>query len=204
MTDQSPTFPDYFEKVAGSASFDRDGAFKFIGVRAFVMSAATIADLMDDFYLVLGQRFVDARLYMGGRRAGVRTAAALVAAQKLDPRDKPNIERLFADFYAALGWAKLDFHLDYANKTGHVIAQNSFLAQGALAKFTAQGKATSVANVTAPFARCVMLGGYIAGLTSNLLESDVDMRETECLTLEYPGCRFEVTPERLYTVKRET
>ena len=204
MMDQSPAIPNYFEKVAGSAKFDSDAAFQFIGVRAFIMSASTISDLMDDFYLVLGQRFVDARLYMGGRRAGIRTAAALVAAYKLDPKDKPNIERLFTDFYAALGWGKLDFQVDYGAKNGHVIARNSFMAQGALAKFTAQSKATAVSNVAAPFARCAMLGGYIAGLISNLLETEVDVRETECITLQYPACRFEVTPERLYTVKRDT
>lgn len=199
--EQAPAIPAYFGKVAGTATFDEKAAFKFIGVRAFIMSAATIADLMDDFYLVLGQRFVDARAYMGGRRAGVRTAAAVIAANKLDPANKPEVERLFHDFYAALGWADLEFQLDYQARTGYVIARNSFLAQGAMAKFTAQGAATAANNVTGPFTRCAMLGGYVAGLVSNLLGNEVDVRETECLTLGFAACRFEVLPERLYVVK---
>lgn len=193
--------PDYFGQVVSSARFSPEAAFQFIGVRAFVMSASTIADIMDDFYLVLGARFVDARLYMGGRRAGIRTAAALVAAYKLDPSDKVHTEELFTSFYAALGWGKLDFQLDYAEKRGCVIAANSFLAQGSKSKFTAQGTATAVSTMANPFARCAMLGGYIAGLASNLLGSDVDVRETECLAAGYPTCRFEITPERLYVQK---
>lgn len=199
--DGTPALPEYFGKVVNSARFSPDAAFQFIGVRAFIMSASTISDLMDDFYLVLGPRFVDARLYMGGRRAGVRTAAALVAAYKMDANDKPNVQRLFTDFYAALGWGELDFHLDYDKRDGFVLIRNSFLAQGAQAKFTSQGKATAVNSVATPFARCAMLGGYVAGLASNLLGMDVDVRETECLTLQHPACKFEITPERLYVNK---
>lgn len=193
--------PNYFDKVMGTAKFSSEAAFQFINVRAFIMSASTIADLMDDFYLVLGSRFVDARLYMGGRRAGVRTAAALVAAHKLDPNDKQSIQQLFTDFYSALGWANLEFQLDYQTYKGKILAKNSFLAQGALAKFTAQGTATAVNSVATPFARCAMLGGYIAGLASNLLGTEVDVRETECLILGHPACQFEITPERLYVQK---
>lgn len=199
--DGTPAIPEYFGKVVNSARFSPDAAFQFIGVRAFIMSASTIADLMDDFYLVLGPRFVDARLYMGGRRAGVRTAGALVAAYKMDAGDKANLQRLFTDFYAALGWGELDFRLDYERKTGYIIVRNSFLAQGAQAKFTAQGKATTVNNVATAFPRCAMLGGYVAGLASNLLGVDVDVRETECLLLGHAACRFEITSERLYVQK---
>lgn len=197
----SPTIPDYFGQVTQTANFDPEGAFTFNGVRTYIMSAATIADLFDDFYLVLGQRFVDARLYMGGRRAGVRTAAAVVAAYKLDSKDKAQIEKLFSDSYAALGWARFEFQLDYGTHTGYVLAKRSFLAQGARAKWTTQGKATVVKSAATPFARCSMLGGYIAGLVSHLFETDVDVHETECIALDAPVCRFEITKERLYVVK---
>lgn len=198
--EKTPVVASYFDAVSGTAKFNPNAAFQFIGVRAFIMSASTIADLMDDFYLVLGDRFVDARLYMGGRKAGVRTAAALVSAFKLDPKDKRGVERLFRDFYASLGWACLDFQLDYEHLSGRVVATNSFLAQGALAKFTAQGKATAVQGAN-PQPRCAMLGGYVAGLVSNLFAFDVDVKETQCLAMGQPDCRFEVTPERLYVLK---
>ncbi len=199
--DDSPAIPGYFDQVVSSARFDPEAAFKFIGVRAFIMSASTMADLIDDFNLVLGPRFVDARLYMGGRRAGVRTARALVAAHILDPQNRPAIQKLFADFYAALGWGQFDFRLDYATRSGHVLVKHSFLAEGATAKFTAQGTATAVKNVATAFPRCAMLGGYIAGLVSNLLGNEVDVRETECTVLQFPTCRFEITPERLYVLR---
>lgn len=198
--EESPVLPDFFDAVSRTAQFDSEAAFRFIGVRAFIMSASTIADLVDDLYLMLGERFVDARMYMGGRRAGERTAAALLAAYKLDPNDKRAAEKLFTDFYAALGWANLEFQLDYSAQAGCVVARNSFLAQGARAKFTAQGKATAVEDVR-PAARCAMLGGYVAGLVSNLLEAEIDVRETECLATDNSDCRFQVASERLYTVK---
>ncbi len=191
-----------FQKVAGTLLFDEDAAFKFIGVRAFIMSASTIADLVDDFYLVLGEKFVDARLYLGGKRAGKRTAAALATANQtaspsgIDVNDKAALETFFADFYAALGWAKLEFHLDYANRAGYVIARNSFLAQGALAKFTARGAATAVED-TKLLPRCAMLSGYVAGLVSFLCSLDVNARETECIATNNAACRFEISPKQM-------
>lgn len=188
---ETPEAGSYFQKVSSTLQFDQDAAFKFIGVRAFIMSASTIADLVDDFYLVLGEKFVDARLYLGGKRAGKRTAAALASANQIDVNDESTLEKFFADFYAALGWAKLEFHLDYTNRTGFVIAANSFLAQGALAKFTARGAATVVEdNKLMP--RCAMLSGYIAGLVSFLYGADVDARESACVTQNHPACRFEI------------
>ncbi|CAG0946955.1 hypothetical protein ANRL1_03484 [Anaerolineae bacterium] len=193
---ETPDAGSYFQKVSSTLQFDQDAAFKFIGVRAFIMSASTIADLMDDFYLVLGERFVDARLYLGGKRAGKRTAAALASANQIDVNDKPTLEKFFADFYAALGWAKLEFHLDYASQAGSVIAINSFLAQGALAKFTARGAATVVENHTL-MPRCGMLSGYIAGVVSYLFASDVDAHETECIATNHTACRFEIAPKQM-------
>lgn len=185
-----------FQKVASTLGFDQKAAFKFSGVRAFIMSASTIADLMDDFYLVLGERFVDARLYLGGKRASKRTAAALASANQIDVNDKSTLEKFFADFYAALGRAKLEFQLDYASQAGYVIATNSFLAQGALAKFTARGAATVVEdNKLMP--RCAMLSGYIAGVVSYLFASEVDAHETECIAAKQPACRFEIAPKQM-------
>ena len=183
---------EFYDAMTRTLEFSPDAALKFSGgVRAFIMSASTIADVVDDFYLVLGERFVDARLYLGGKRAGKRTAAALTTKQNLDPSDKATAERFFADFYTSLGWAKMEFQLDYANHTGTIVAHNSFLAQGAVAKFTARGIATEVESVK-PASRCAMLSGYIAGLVSFLFETDVDARETECITMNVPVCRFEV------------
>ncbi|MBI5650729.1 MAG: hypothetical protein HZC40_09845 [Chloroflexi bacterium] len=179
-------------KLSGTLQFDHDAALKFIGVRAFVMSASTIADVMDDFYLVLGEKFVDARLYLGGKRAGKRTAAALANANKIDVADKPALEKFYADFYAALGWAKLDFQLDYAQHAGAVIAHNSFLAQGALAKFTARGAATRIEDAKL-MPRCAMLAGYIAGLVSFLFDVEMDARESACIAQNHSACRFEIS-----------
>lgn len=189
-----------FQALTRTMEFNADAAMKFSGgVRAFIMSASTIADLLDDFYLVLGEKFVNARLYMGGRRAGLRTAAALVANFKLDPSDKRAIENFFSDFYASIGWARLNFDLNYATHTGHILATNSFLAQGALAKFTVQGVATAQ-KIAGPQARCTMLGGYVAGLVSNLFGADVDVRETKCIATNHPACKFEVLAERLHVI----
>ncbi|MCL5952496.1 MAG: 4-vinyl reductase [Chloroflexi bacterium] len=189
-----PTVPNYFKAIVSTAEFNRNAAMQFIGVRSLVMTAATMADLLDDFYLVLGERFVDARLYLSGRRAGVRTAQALVAAFKVAPGDKKGTERLFSDLFAALGWGGLNFQLDYANRSGAVIAANSFLAQGALSR-------PSAALDPSSLPRCAMLGGYVAGMVTNLFANDVDVKETECLAQGHPACRFEVTPERLYVLK---
>ncbi len=179
-----------------------EGDLKVLGgVRAFLMSTSSFADLLDDFYLVLGERFVNARLYMGGRRAGARTAAALVSLFKLDPNDKPAVERLLAGVDAAIGWARYEFHLDYAARSGYVIAKNSFLAQGALEKFTANGKMTAV-QAKDSFARCAMLAGYLAGLVSYLLQHEVDLQETECLALGHAACRFDVLPHRIYVTEK--
>jgi hypothetical protein len=187
--------PSYFGEVTRTLQFSEDAAFKFIGVRAFIMSASTIADLVDDLYLVLGEKFVDARLYLGGKRAGQRTAAALIAAFKIDPGDKKTQEQFFTDFYSALGWAKLEFQLDYAAQAGQVLAHNSFLAQGALAKFTAKGAATAV-DQAKRMSRCAMLGGYIAGLVTTLFGADRDAREVECLATNHAACRFEIAPKQ--------
>ncbi len=188
--DRSAAGSDFYDAMTRTLEFSPDAALKFSGgVRAFIMSASTIADLVDDFYLVLGERFVDARLYLGGKRAGKRTAAALTAKYDLKPDDKATAEQFFADFYTSLGWANLEFQLDYAHRAGGVIAHNSFLAQGATAKFTARGNATAVETaLSAP--RCAMLSGYIAGLVSHLFEADIDARETECIAMNAPACRF--------------
>ncbi|MBI5031838.1 MAG: hypothetical protein HZB51_15015 [Chloroflexi bacterium] len=181
----------FFDAMTRTVEFDPDAAFKFSGgVRAFIMSASTIADLVDDLYLVLGERFVDARLYLGGKRAGKRTAAALTAKFSLDPGDKVKSEHFFSDFYASLGWAKIEFDLDYPNQLGQVWARNSFLAQGAVAKFTSSGNAIAIAAKPVP--RCAMLSGYIAGLVSFLFDAEVDVREIDCLAQSAPICRFNV------------
>lgn len=181
----------FFEEMTRTAEFDPNAAFKFSGgVRAFIMSASTIADLVDDLYLVLGEKFVDARLYLGGKRAGKRTAAALIAKFGIHRSDHATCERFFSDFYASLGWAKLKFELDYPNRSGQVIADNSFLAQGAIAKFTASSTATSVA--AKPLPRCSMLGGYIAGLVSFLYDADIDAREIECMAMGTSACQFQI------------
>lgn len=185
--------PDsFFERMAHTVEFDPQAGFTFSGgVRAFIMSASTIDDLIDDLYLVFGFQYVNARLYLGGKRAGKRTAAALTTKYNVDTDDKPTCEQFFSDFYAALGWARLEFELDYAQAAGTVIAHNSFLAQGALEKFTARGTATAVKAKAQP--RCEMLGGYIAGLVSFLFNAEVDAHETECLVTRAPACRFKVT-----------
>jgi predicted hydrocarbon binding protein len=186
----------YFEEMTRTLEFDPAAALKFSGgVRAFIMSASTIADLVDDLYLVLGEKFVDARLYLGGKRAGKRTAAALTTKFKIAPTDKKTCEQFFSDFYASLGWARIEFQLDYANRTGNVVAHNSFLAQGAVAKFTSRGNATAVDTKAAP--RCAMLSGYIAGLVSFLLDLDVDVRESECVAMQAPECRFDVVHKQI-------
>jgi len=181
----------FFETLTRTVEFDPKAGFTFSGgVRAFIMSASTIDDLIDDLYLVFGVKYVNARLYLGGKRAGKRTAAALTAKFSIDSDDKRKCEQFFSDFYAALGWAKIEFELDYEKHTGTVIAHNSFLAQGAMEKFTERGAATTVKAKQQP--RCAMLAGYIAGLVSFLFNADIDARETECLVMHAPTCRFSV------------
>jgi len=173
------------------------------GVRTFLMSTSSFADLMDDFYLVLGDRFVNARMYMGGRRAGSRTAAALASMFKVDQRfkvdqsDKAKLEKIFTDFYCSIGWGKYEFHLDYSAGKGFVLVHHSFLAEGVLSKFTANGKMTAI-QVHDSFPRCPLLAGYLAGLSSFLLGREIDMQETECLALGHPACKFEILDHRIH------
>lgn len=167
------------------------------GVRAFLMSTSSFADLMDDFYLVLGERFVNARMYMGGRRAGSRTAPALAAMFGIPPSAKTQLENIFSDLDCSIGWGRYEFRLDYAAGKGWVQVYHSFLAEGALSKFTANGKITAMQARDA-FPRCAMLAGYLAGLCSFLLERDVDLQETECLALGAPACKFEILDHRIY------
>jgi hypothetical protein len=75
----------YFDEAARSAAFERDGQFNIIGVRAFITSCASIADWMDDLYMLLGERFIDARLYLSARPRG-KTHRRRVAGRIPRPR----------------------------------------------------------------------------------------------------------------------
>lgn len=190
--------PGILDEQTLELELSAEGDLKVLGsVRAFLMSTSSFADLMDDFYLVLGERFVNARMYMGGRRAGLRTAPALAAMFGIASTDKPQLEKLFSDLDCSIGWGRYDFRLDYANSKGLVLVYHSFLAEGALSKFTANGKITAM-KAHDSFPRCALLAGYLAGLCSFLLEREVDMQETECLALGHSACKFEILDHRIY------
>lgn len=172
------------------------------GVRAFLMSTSSFADLMDDFYLVLGHRFVNARMYMGGRRAGARTAPALASMFKVDHSDKAQLEKIFTDLDCSIGWGKYAFHLDYSTGKGFVLVNHSFLAEGVLSKFTANGKTTAT-QVHDSFPRCPLLAGYLAGLSSFLLGREIDTQETECLALGHSACKFEILDHRIHVAHNQ-
>ncbi len=184
----------YFDETSKSAVFEKDGQFNIIGVRAFITSCASIADWMDDLYMLLGERFIDTRLYLSARRAAKRTAAALLAEFHV-PDDPKSKEAFFAEFYAAIGWGDLEYQLDYAQKAGKVIVRNSFLAQGYASKFTAQGRSITTeqkSNVT----RCALLGAYLAAQVSNFFDHEIEMLEKQCAAMGHNECVFQVTHER--------
>ncbi len=190
--------PGMFDDKTLQLEMPPEGDLKVLGgVRAFLMSTSSFADLMDDFYLVLGERFVNARMYMGGRRAGSRTAPALASMFKVDQSDKAKLEKIFTDLDCSIGWGKYEFHLDYATGKGFVLVHHSFLAEGVLSKFTTNGKMT-VMQVHDSFPRCPLLAGYLAGLCSFLLGHEIDMQETECLVLGHPACKFEILDHRIH------
>ncbi len=190
--------PDTLNEQTFKLEISPEGDLKVLGgVRAFLMSTSSFSDLMDDFYLVLGERFVNARMYMGGRRAGLRTAPALASLFKVAPSDKAQLEKIFSNVDCTVGWGRYDFHLDYATGKGFVLVHHSFLAEGALAKFTENGKMTATA-VRDTFPRCALLAGYLAGLASYLLERQVDMQETECIVQGHPACKFEILAHRIH------
>lgn len=93
----------HFDEAAKSATFQKDGQFNIIGVRAFITSCASIADWMDDLYMLLGERFINARLYLSARRAARRTVTALLTEFHV-PDDSKSKEKFFTEFYAAIGW----------------------------------------------------------------------------------------------------
>jgi predicted hydrocarbon binding protein len=190
--------PGILDEQTLKLELSTEGDLKVLGgVRAFLMSTSSFADLMDDFYLVLGERFVNARMYMGGRRAGARTAPALAAMFKVPQSDKAQLEKIFSDLDCSVGWGRYEFHLDYATGKGFVLVQHSFLAEGALSKFTANGKITAM-QARDSFPRCALLAGYLAGMSSYLLEREVDMQETECIALGHPACKFEILDHRIH------
>ena len=184
----------YFDEAAKSATFEQDGEFHIIGVRAFITSCASIADWMDDLYMLLGERFIDARLYLSARRAAKRTIAALLAEFHVpdDPRAK---EPFFAEFYAAIGWGQIEYQLDYAHKTGRVIVRNSFLAQGVQSKFTPQGRSVATEQKS-DITRCALFGAYLAAQVSNFFGEEIEMQERECAAMGHATCVFDVSHER--------
>lgn len=184
----------YFDEAAQSAHFDREGQFTIIGVRAFITSCASIADWMDDLYMLLGERFIDARLYLSARRAAKRTVAALLAEFHV-PDEPAAKERFFTEFYAAIGWGHITYQLDYTKKTGQVVVRNSFLAQGFTTKFTVEGRHVATGQ-TSDIARCSLLGAYLAAQVSNFLGEEVEMIEKQCAAMGHPACVFAVSHER--------
>jgi hypothetical protein len=190
--------PGMFDEQTLKLEFSEAGDLKVLGgVRAFLMSTSSFTDLMDDFYLVLGERFVNARMYMGGRRAGVRTAPALASLFQVPQSDKAQLEKIYSDLDCSIGWGRYEFHLDYASGKGFVLVHHSFLAEGTLSKFTANGKMTAM-SARDSFPRCALLAGYLAGLSSYLLERQVDMQETECIVQGHPVCKFVVLDHRIH------
>ncbi|MBI5031837.1 MAG: hypothetical protein HZB51_15010 [Chloroflexi bacterium] len=184
----------YFDEAAKSATFEPDGQFNIIGVRAFITSCASIADWMDDLYMELGERFVDSRLYMSARRAAKRTVSALLNEFRV-PNDSQAKEKFFAEFYSAIGWGQIDYRLDYANKSGQVVVKNSFLAQGYATKFTADGR--NVATSTkSEIARCTLLGAYLAAQVSDFLGEEIEMIEKQCAAMGHGECIFQVSREQ--------
>ncbi len=184
----------YFDEAAKSATFEQDGQFNIIGVRAFITSCASIADWMDDLYMLLGERFIDARLYLSARRAAKRTVTALLAEFHV-PDDPKSKEQFFAEFYAAIGWGNLEYQLDYAQKTGRVVVKNSFLAQGYASKFTAQGRSIAT-GAKSTITRCALLGAYLAAQVSNFFGEEIEMQEQQCAAMGNDACLFQVSHER--------
>ncbi len=184
----------HFDEAAKSATFSLDGQFNIIGVRAFITSCASVADWMDDLYFLLGERFINARLYISARRAAKRTVQALLAEFHV-PNEPQAKERFFSEFYSAIGWGKIDYQLDYANKSGKILVENSFLAQGYLSKFTAQG--TNVAATEkSKIPRCSLFGAYLAAQASDFLGEEIEAIESECVAMGHPVCKFEISHER--------
>jgi predicted hydrocarbon binding protein len=184
----------YFDEAARSAAFERDGQFNIIGVRAFITSCASIADWMDDLYMLLGERFIDARLYLSARRAAKRTVAALLAEFHVPDEPKAK-EQFFTEFYAAIGWGQIEYQLDYAKKTGQAVVRNSFLAQGFSTKFTAQGRSVTTGQKS-DITRCALFGAYLAAQVSNFFGEEIEMIEKECAAMGHPACVFHVSHER--------
>jgi predicted hydrocarbon binding protein len=184
----------YFDHTAQSAKFERDGQFNIIGVRAFIISCASIADWMDDLYMLLGERFIDARLYLSARRAARRTVAALLAEFHI-PDEPIAKERFFTEFYAVIGWGYITYQLDYAKKSGQVIVKNSFLAQGFATKFTSEGRNVTTGQKS-DITRCALFGAYLAAQVSNFFGEEVEMVEKQCAAMGYEVCIFQVSHER--------
>ncbi len=184
----------YFDEAAKSATFERDGQFTIIGVRAFITSCASIADWMDDLYMLLGERFIDTRLYLSARRAAKRTVAALLAEFHVPDEPKAK-EQFFTEFYAAIGWGQIEYQLDYAQKTGQVIVKNSFLAQGFTTKFTVEGRNVATGQKS-DIARCALFGAYLAAQVSNFFGEEVEVLEKQCAAMGHEACIFQVSHER--------
>jgi predicted hydrocarbon binding protein len=184
----------YFDEAAKSAMFERDGQFNIIGVRAFITSCASIADWMDDLYMLLGERFIEARLYLSARRAAKRTTAALLAEFRV-PDDPKAKEQFFSEFYGAIGWGKIEYQLDYAEKVGKVVVKNSFLMQGLASKFTALGRSV-VTEQKSDIPRCALFGAYLAAQVSNFFGEEIEMLEKQCAAMGHATCVFEVSHER--------
>jgi predicted hydrocarbon binding protein len=184
----------YFDEASKSAAFEKDGQFNIIGVRAFITSCASIADWMDELYLLLGERFIDTRLYVSARRAAKRTVSALLAEFHV-PNEPAAKEKFFAEFYAAIGWGQITYQLDYANQAGRVIVKNSFLAQGFANKFTAEGHSVSTGEKS-KVTRCALLGAYLAAQVSNFFGKEIEMLEKQCAAMGYDECTFQVSHER--------
>ncbi len=189
----------HFDNAAQSASFSLDGQFNIIGVRAFITSCASIVDWMDDLSFLLGERFINARLYISARRAAKRAVQGLLAEFHI-PNEASAKERFFAEFYAAIGWGKIDYQLDYANKRGEILVTNSFLAQGYLSRFTPEGTNGAIPEKS-KIPRCALFGAYLAAQASDFLGEELEVMETECIAMGHPVCQFDISHERFSLMK---
>ncbi|MEM2851230.1 MAG: V4R domain-containing protein [Candidatus Bathyarchaeia archaeon] len=143
--------------------------------RAFVMRNITFADLKKGLESTFTPSAAAVILYQAGMICGRRSAERLM--KQLGLRNEALLNAI-VKLKKREGWASINFKkVNLKEKLGSVIVKNSFEAEG-------YGKSDTPV--------CHFLRGYLAGVLSQALNTEINLTETACTAKGDPNCEFQI------------
>jgi bacteriochlorophyll 4-vinyl reductase len=143
--------------------------------KAFIMRNITFADLKKGLEETFTPSAAAVILYKAGMACGRRSAERVVKHLKL--RDETLLNAI-VKLKVKEGWGSINFeNLNLKKKLGNIIVKNSFEAEG-------YGKSDMPV--------CHFLRGYLAGVLSVALNTEINLIETACTAKGDPNCEFQI------------